>query len=317
MKDEIKTFSNQIEEALALSKDIEIETENLENIIIDGMGASSIAGDIFRNLYQGPIGVFVNRNSQLPPVANEASLLVSISYSGETEETIDTLEEALKQDLAILAITTGGRLGKICSKKDIPYCKIPAKLEPRSAIGYLSFILLGIMENSSLLPNVRKDAKNLIETLSDPEMQFEEAGKQIAKLLKNKIPLIYSPYNYSALSYRWKTQINENAKQLAFANVFPEIFHNEIEGLLLSPSSLHIILIKDPESPKKILTQMIKFKKLLEKINVSYSEIEMIGNSPLEKMFLTIHLGDWVSYYLGLLNKVDTKKVELIGWMKK
>jgi len=317
MKEEIKSLPNQIEEALELSKDIEVDIENLENIIIDGMGGSSVAGDIFKNLYQGPIPIYVNKNNELPSIAADSTLFISMSYSGNTEETIETLEKAIKQDLAILTITSGGKIGKICSKKNIPFCKIPAKIQPRSAIGYLSFLFLGIMENSSLMPNVRKDAKTLIETLKDPEIQIEEAGKQIAKNLKGKIPLIYCPYNYSALSYRWKTQINENSKQPAFANIFPEIFHNELESFQCQSAPFHVILLKDPDCQKRTATQLLKFKKLLEQIKIPYSEIEMIGSNALEKMFLSIHLGDWVSYYLGLLNKVDIEKVEVIEWIKK
>lgn len=317
MKEEIKTLSRQIEEALNISKDIEIDSANLGNIIISGMGASSIAGDIFKNLCKNPVPIYVNRSGELPTMANDSTLLIAISYSGNTEEPLEVLEETYKKDIAALAITSGGKMEKICQKKNAPLCKIPKGMEPRSAIGYLSFVLLGIMENSSIISGIRKEASELVETLSDPGLQFEEAGKQIARTLKGKIPVIYSPYNYSSVSYRWKTQINENAKQPAFAHVFPELFHNELEGFEHNQFPLHIIILKDPDAPKKILFQTAKFKKILEKKQIQFSEIEMLGSSPLEKIFLSIHLGDWVSYYLGVLNGVDTKKVELIENFKK
>lgn len=317
MKEEIKTLPHQIEEALNLSKDIEIDSENLGNIIISGMGASSIAGDVFKNLCAKPIPIQINKSGDLPPMASDSTLFAVISYSGNTEEALEILEEAHKKDIAVLAVTSGGKMEKICQKRNTPLCKIPKGIEPRSAIGYLSFALLGIMENSAILSNIRENAEELIKALLDPNMQFEEAGKQIARLLKGKIPVIYSPYNYSSVSYRWKTQINENAKQPAFAHVFPELFHNELESFEHNQFPLHIIILKDPDAPKKQAIQIIKLKKILEKKQIQFSEIEMLGNSPLEKIFLSIHLGDWTSYYLGVLNGVETKKVELIENFKK
>lgn len=317
MKEEIKSLPRQIEHALKESENIEIDTSNLAGIIVDGMGASSISGDIFKNLYAGQIPIFVNRNRQLPSVASDSTLLISISYSGNTEETLSTLEEAAKKDIACLAISSGGKMEKFCKKKDIPLCKIPSGIEPRSAAGYLSFLLLGIMENSGLFSDIRKNAKELIETLDDPELQFEEAAKQLAKNLKGKIPVIYSPYNYSALSYRWKTQINENAKHPAFAHVFPELFHNELESFENNQFPIFAIILSDPDADKEELNQIKKFEKILEEKNVPFTNIEMIGDSPLEKMFASIHLGDWVSYFLGLENGADIKSVELIEKFKK
>lgn len=317
MKEEIKTLARQIKEALEISKDIEIDAENLGNIIISGMGASSIAGDIFKNLSKSNIPIIVNKSFEIPPVAGDSTLFIAISYSGNTEETLSAMEDALRKEITTLAIVYGGKMEKICSKKNIPFCKIPQTMEPRSAIGYLSFLLLGIMENSSLVSGIKKEAEDTIKTLNHPEMQFEEAGEQIARALKGKIPVIYAPFNYSALSYRWKTQINENAKQPAFAHVFPELFHNELESYQNNSFPLHIIILKDPDSPKSIISKLSKFKKLLERRRIPFSEIEMIGESSLEKMFLAIHLGDWVSYHLGKMNGIDIKKVELIEEMKK
>jgi len=317
MKEEIKTFPDQIRQALELSKDIEIDISNLGNIIIDGMGASSISGDIFKNLYSGTIPVYVNKNPQLPSIAGDSTLLISISYSGNTYETISTIEQAIKKEIATLAITSGGKLEKICKKKNIPVCIVPSGIEPRSAAGYLAFMLLGIMGNSGLLPDFRKNCETLIESLENPDMQFNEAASQIAKMIKGKIPVIYSPFNYSSLSYRWKTQFNENSKQPAFAHTFPEIFHNELESFEHNPFPLFAIILIDPDSSKEDQKQIKKFEKILKSKKTPFIKIEMVGDSQLEKIFTSIHLGDWVSYYLGVENNVEIKKVKLIEDFKK
>jgi len=316
MRKEIKTFPAQIKKALQISEDIEIDSGGLNNIIIDGMGGSGIAGDIFKNLYNGSIPVYVNKNDQLPTIAGDHTLLISISYSGNTEETLLTLREAIKKNIVALAIASGGKMVDICDKNEIPLCKIPGGIEPRSAIGYLAFTLLGIMENSNILSGVNKSARHLIKMIEDPDMCFQEAAEQLAKNIKGKIPIIFSPYNYSSLSYRWKTQINENAKQSAYANVYPEIFHNELESFELKNESAYIIFLKDPEAKNQYSKQLDFFKNILSKKDIPFSEIEMIGDSNIEKMFTTIHLGDWVSYYLGVENEADVKQVNLIEKMK-
>lgn len=316
MQKEIKTFPAQIKKALQISEDIEIDSGGLSNIIIDGMGGSGIAGDIFKNLYCGSIPVYINKNDQLPAIAGNNTLLVSISYSGNTEETLSTLYEAIKKNIVTLIITSGGKMIDICDKYGIPLCKIPGGIEPRSAVGYLSFTLLGIMENSNIISGVSKSARHLIKMLEDPDMCFQEAAEQLAKNIKGKIPIIFSPYNYSSLSYRWKTQINENSKQSAYANVYPEIFHNELESFELANESAYVILLRDPEAKNQYSKQLDFFKNTLSKKDIPFSEIEMIGDSNIEKMFTTIHLGDWVSYYLGIENGVDVKRVDLIERMK-
>lgn len=316
MKEEIKSFSNQIKQAVELSKDIEIDSCDLGNLIINGMGASGIAGDIFKNLYKGRIPVYVGKSAQLPPIAGEDTLLISMSYSGNTQETLSNIEQAIKKETAALGIASGGELEKICAKNKLPFCKIPAGVEPRSAIGYLAFSLLNIMGNSKMLLNFEKESKDLIELIEDPEMHFEEAAAQIAKSIKGKIPIIYSPFDYSALSYRWKAQINENAKQPAFAHIYPELFHNELESFEYCKFPVFIILITDPDASKEIRHRTQKFERIIQSKNISLIKIEMIGHTPIEKMFASIHLGDWVSYYLGMENEVDIKQVKLIKEFK-
>ncbi len=317
MQKEIKTLSAQIKKALQISEDIEIDSGSLSNIVIDGMGGSGIAGDIFKNLYTGSLPVCVNKNDQLPSIAGDNTLLISISYSGNTEETLSTLHEAIKKNIVTLVISSGGKITDMCDKYEIPLCKIPGDMEPRSAVGYLSFTLLGIMENSNILSGVSKSAKRLMTMLDDPDMCFQEAAEQLAKKMRGKIPVIFSPHEYSSLSYRWKTQINESSKQFAYANVYPEIFHNELEGFECSGNSAYVVFLKDPDAKNQYSKQLNFLKKILVEKNVSFSEIEMIGDSNIEKMFTSIHLGDWVSYYLGIENEVDIKRVDLIEGMKK
>jgi len=317
MQQEIKTLSAQIKKALQISEDIEIDSTSLSNIIIDGMGGSGIAGDIFKNLYSGSTPVYVNKNSQLPAIAGDNTLLISISYSGNTKETLSTLKEAIKKNIVTLVIASGGEITDVCDKHEVPLCKIPSGMAPRSAVGYLTFALLGIMENSNIISGVSKNAKRLMKMLDDPDMHFQEAAEQLAKKMKDKTPVIFSPHGYSSLSYRWKTQINENSKQFAYANVYPEIFHNELEGFECAGCPAYVVLLRDPDAKNQYSHQIDFLKNTLTEKNIPFSEIEMIGDSNIEKMFTSIHLGDWVSYYLGVENGVDVKSVDLINKIKK
>jgi glucose/mannose-6-phosphate isomerase len=306
----IKEFPKQCREALSLPKGISASGQ-VDNIIVAGMGGSAMGGDLLRiYLSDTNIPVYVNRDYKVPNFVNENSLVFVVSYSGNTEETLSSLNDAKEKNAQIIGITSGGKLAEECKK----VIQIPSGLQPRAALGYLFFPMLGILHNSNLARVKNEDLNEMLEILKQTD-KFNEAGEELSKKLKEKIPIIYASESLGAIAFRWKTQINENAKMPAFYNVFSEMNHNEIAGYKSMDMKFAAVIIRDKQDNERIKKRMDICREIMEG-HVTVEEIETQGESLLARMFSTIYLADFVSYYMALANRVDPSPVEIIEGMK-
>lgn len=307
----IKDFPNQCREALSLPKGLSI-SNNINNIVVAGMGGSAIGGDLLKSyMNDANIPVYVNRDYKLPGFVNENSLVFAVSYSGNTEETLSSLKDAKEKNAQIIGITSGGKLAIECKK----VIKIPSGFQPRAALGYLFFPMLGVLHNSNIARVKNEDLNEVLEILKNTS-KFNDDGEKLAKSLKEKIPVIYASEALGAVAMRWKTQINENAKMPAFYNVFSEMNHNEIAGYMGMSREFAAVIIRDKHDNERIKKRMDVCKEIME-ANVNVEEVETQGSSLLARMFSAIYLGDFVSYYLALWNRVDPSPVEIIEAMKR
>jgi glucose/mannose-6-phosphate isomerase len=307
----IKVFPKQCREALSLPQGISVSAE-VDNIIVTGMGGSAMGGDLLKiYLRDSNIPVFVNRDYRLPNFVNENSLVFVVSYSGNTEETLSALADAKEKNAQIIGVTSGGKLADECDK----VIMIPSGLQPRAALGYTFFPMLGVLHNSNIARVKNEDLNEMLELLRQTN-KFNEMGENLSKKLKEKIPVIYASEALGPIAMRWKTQINENAKMPAFYNVFSEMNHNEIAGYKGMDRKFTAIIIRDKEDTDRIKKRMDVCRDLME-VNVDVQEVETQGISLLARMFSVIYLGDFVSYYLALWNRVDPSPVDIIEEMKK
>ena len=307
----IKDFPNQCREALSLPKGLSISND-IGNIVVAGMGGSAIGGDLLKSyLSDAKIPVYVSRGYKLPSFVNENSLVFAVSYSGNTEETLSSLKDAKEKNAQIVGITSGGKLAIECKK----VVKIPSGFQPRAALGYLFFPMLGVLHNSKIARVKNEDVNEMLGILKHTD-GFNDYAQKLAKNLKDKIPVIYSSEAFGAVAMRWKTQINENAKMPAFYNVFSEMNHNEIAGYKGMDRNFAAVIIRDKHDNERIKKRMDVCKEIMEsRINVE--EVETQGNSLLARMFSAIYLGDFVSYHLALWNRVDPGPVDIIEKMKR
>lgn len=332
MRGVIIDFPKQFEKALELAKDVKVEGK-FENIIIAGMGGSAFPSDILiswlshSNLKVPPI--YPHRDYNLPPWIRKKSLIICISYSGNTEEPVSVLKEAIKKKMKVVAITSDGEFEKFSKKHNIPWVKIPSGIEPRSATGYLFAALVKVLINSKIIDDKSKEILEIAKKLK--KLNYEKKGKALAKKLKNKIPLVYASNKFKCVARGWKTRFNENSKIPAFYNYFPELNHNEMTGFTQAHkvlctdqlqtkqnSKFHIIILKDKKSDHPgNLKRMRLFSELIkaEEIDVDFIDIEK--GSHLFKILSTILLGDWVSYYLALEYKVDPTPIKMQEEFKK
>ncbi|MFQ5823963.1 MAG: bifunctional phosphoglucose/phosphomannose isomerase [bacterium] len=329
MLDRILKFPEQLQHAQSLAKEVKVEynSDQILNICVTGMGGSAISGDIVRSYLSGvlKIPIIVNRYYTLPNFINENSLVVVTSYSGSTEETLEAYNDANSRNAKIVCITSGGTLSERTKNHGYPVYSIPSGYPPRSALGYLTVPILYTLYGIGLIPNPEADLLetiNLLIRLSEEYHPNSEnnLAKEISYKIKDKIPLIYaSVWGFEAVALRWKTQLSENSKVLAFCNLFPELNHNEIMGwgpLQETNQKFQIIYLKDKEDHPKVKKRMSVTKEILGKNTAPIIEVESIGESLLARIFSLVFLGDMVSFYLAILNQVDPTPVKKIDYLK-
>jgi glucose/mannose-6-phosphate isomerase len=334
----LEGFDTQCKDALNLTQKIKIDIsyyKNFKNIVILGIGGSGIGADILKSVLQDIINfpIEVIKSPNLPNYINEDSLIFGVSYSGNTKETLTALDKAIKNKAKIILITSGGKMMSIGKENNLPIIQIPCGYPPRAALGYLLFPMFCCLNNILQL-NITSLLEETISTISSykEELSFKvplekNYAKQLAKRLFNKLPIIYGIEGVtSACAVRFKTQLNENAKTYAVYSCTPELCHNEIVAWENTPPNISkefVVIILKPDEDlifdnKNLFYQGLEVNKDLMKEKVS-DIIEITakgGNNKLANILSLILLGDFVSIYLSILNKVDPYFIKSIEYLK-
>ena len=305
-----------------------IKAARVNNVIINGLGGSAIGGDLIRSYVAKEISVpvYINRNYTLPAFAKKDTLAIISSYSGNTEETVSAFKEALSKKCQIICVTSGGTVEKLAKKHGCLLIKIPGGLQPRCALGYSFFILLIIFTKLKYIEDKSGEINdviiNLEQTLSEyTNLNFESnEALRIAALLKDKLPVIYSSVDVlDIVNLRWRGQISENAKILAYGNLYPEMNHNELVGWKLNEDILKkivVVYLEDINDNKRIKLRMKITEKIYKKYAFNILHLNSDCKTGLARIFDLIYLGDWVSYYLAILNEVNPTPVVAILYLK-
>lgn len=331
MYDILKNFHLQIEDAVKIATNTDIDsfsTDGIKNIIISGLGGSAIGGDLIRSYtnYEIKIPVSVNRNYTLPEYASEDTLVIISSYSGNTEESVSAYNEAIAKGCRVVCISSGGEVEKIASENNHTIIKIPGGYQPRCALGYSFFCLLILFTRLGFIGDKQNNIHRTIASIKENSVKFADirsnsnAAIAIANILKNHLPVIYSSVDIlDIVNLRWRGQISENAKILAYGNLYPEMNHNELVGWELNREIMKkivVIILRDGEDNTRIVQRMDITKKIFEQFATEVIEIGGTGNGKLERIFDLIYLADWVSYYLAILNDTDPTPVDVITNLK-
>jgi len=325
MIDVLDSYPKQCKEAIELGNGFQPDLPpRPERVIVCGMGGSAMAGEIARRFSRVP--VFVNRNYTLPKFADSRALLIAVSYSGNTAETLSGLENGINAGIPAFAISSGGKLKEIAHARKIPFLHIPGGYQPRAAMGYLALPLLTVLERAGLLA-VKTDQDELIASLTKVQAKCaatspaqENPAKKLAHRLYSTIPLIYGTAgNTDLVAMRFKTQINENAKQPVFWNMLPELNHNEILSFTKADlrARLYCIFLENAYDLAENRARIEIMRGLLTERGVPNETIAAEGESELSQGMAQIYFGDYVSYYLAILNKIDPTPVELIESFKR
>ncbi len=330
MRNLILNFPMQAQEAVSIgeSSTIKINTKKVQHIVVSGLGGSAIGGDLIRAYFAGKcdVPVIVNRHYYFPEYVGKNSLVIISSYSGNTEETTASYKDAVKRKAKIFCITSGGEVERMAKKYKHPYIKIPGGLPPRAALGYSFFTMLIALSKLGFIKDQKKEIKETLGVLNELSARYsnhdasDNRALTLAKTLRGKLPLIYSAADkFDTVNTRWRGQITENAKTLAFGHVFPELNHNEIVGwevLKDTMKNIHVVILRDKEDYKRIQLRMDVTKGIIGDLADGITEVYSEGKSLLARTFSLLYLADWVSFYLAILNGVDPSPVKKIDYLK-
>ncbi len=325
----IEDIPNQLVEGLKIAKDIKVKGK-FKSVMISGMGGSALPANLLRiylhDLFlkesqkNHPFGIFQNRFYSLPPEAFDHCLNIISSYSGNTEEAVSSFGEALKNNLPCVSIAAGGRVIEMCRKNNIPFVLMPPAekvLQPRMATACNFAAVFKLLANSGMIEEKDKEFKRVSKKLKANQEDFRKKGKRIAKLTKEKIPIIYSSTKFKSLAMIWKIMFNENAKTPAFWNYFPELNHNEMVGFTKSQGKFYVINLRDKNDHPRNLKRFEITSRILKNYGVGSTTIDMPEGGILYKIFATLQIGCWSSYYLALEYKIDPTPVEMVEKLKK
>ena len=312
MKQVLLDFPKQCRDALSLARGIKV-SGTVTKIVVCGMGGSAIGGDLLKSyMYDKLLPVFVIRDYDLPAFVDDNTLVFCLSYSGNTEETLSCLTEAKNRNAKVVTICSGGKLAELSET----LISIPEGLQPRNALGYLFFPMLGVLFNSGLADVKNPELNQLIKMLSDVAY-FDEKGRDIAKKVRDRIVAVYSSARMEPAAYRLKTELNENSKHPAWHHVFTELCHNELVSVQgMERSKNFILLIRSKGDHERIKKRMDICKPMFED-RADVEEILALGDSHLARLFSVIYLGDWISYHVAMLKHIDPTPVTVIEDLKR
>lgn len=327
----IYRFADQIQEAIGIGEQINLHNDYsaCENIIVAGMGGSAIGGDVVKTIVNQELKIpfYVIRNYTLPNWVNEKTLVICSSYSGNTEESLSAYEDALKKGAMICGISTGGQLSEKIKSKGFDLITIPGGLQPRAALAYSFVPMLYLLKKIGLISNsLINDLSNSIISLENKRdvSSVGDASNPIFKMAKDiygMIPIIYGITDTTGVvALRWKGQLCENSKMLAYHNEIPEMNHNEIVGWGNNPdllSELSVIWLRDKNDNERVRARQDITKTLLNDINIMQHEVSAEGENNVERLLDLINYGDWLSYWCAILHNTDPSPVEKINKLKK
>lgn len=315
MRQMILDFPKQFKVGLGAAKEIQLEG-SFKNIVVSGMGGSAWPCDVlFSWLPEIGDKVFINRTYNIPQWAGKKTLFIFVSYSGNTEEPISSYNEAIKKSFIPVAIASGGKLKELSQKNKNPIVSIPVGLPPRLATGYIFSALVSILSQAKIIKDKSKEILKMASGLEPKKL--EEKGEKIAKKLFRKIPIIYTPDRFKSLGYVWKAKLNENSKIPTFINYFSEMNHNEISGWERPLGKFFIIFLRDLKDHSQMLERIKFTDKFVKSRKIETAIIDIAGEGVLSRIFNTILLADWVSYYLAIKYHIDPLSLEAVERLKK
>lgn len=318
----IENFPGQLSEALVIGESARIQPHPfpIHHILLCGMGGSGIGGAYVRDIIKDscPCPYIIHNDYGIPSFVGKNTLVIVSSYSGNTEETVEALKQAVARSAKIVCISSGGQVQAIAEKHSLDFIALPGGYtSPRACLGFSIVAQLYVLRHLQFIP---QDALNQVKTSADL-LRFEQEdikGKasRLAVMLKGQLPVIYTVEAGQSVAERWRQQLNENSKMLGWHHTIPEMNHNELVGWRKRQDNISVIFLKYRDESRAHSLRLDLTKSIVSPLAAHVIEIFAKGRTHVEKMMYLTHLGDWLSYYLAQEQGVDAEEINNINFLK-
>jgi glucose/mannose-6-phosphate isomerase len=328
MMKHIKSFPELFEDAYKIASEFSLPAYYIKpkKIVLTGMGGSGESAEAIKALLteNTDLSVEIVHNYMLPGSVDKDTLVIATSYSGNTEETLASFISAYEKGAKMIAICSGGKLQILAEKYKAPTFVIPYQSPPRAAFPYLFtflvmiFVKLGYIEFSEeKAKKIKQILSNALEKFAPTSSVFGNPAKILAEKIYGKVPVIYATEKLIGVAERMKSQFNENSKNFSYFEEFPELNHKSLEGIFSPKDNIFIIMLESNfEYDRNQLRENIT-SDILSKNKVSFERVKFLeATDRFSEIFLMCMFGDFVSYYLAILNKVNPGINNVVDYLK-
>jgi glucose/mannose-6-phosphate isomerase len=324
----IKELGKQIRDAWSIASRATLPPAygDVRSITVAGMGGSAIGGDLAASLLADELKVptAVHRDYGLPAYVGSDSLVIVSSYSGNTEETLSSYEEARKRGAKVVALTTGGKLAELARASNYPVITFSYKARPRATLGYSLGLVLGVFSRLGFARDLGDDIEAALGDLARLDERVHEGAKtndakKLAIELHGRIPFAYGAGVMGVMARRVKGQWNENAKNWSAFDVMSELNHNAVVGFPHPPIAKDAVTVLFLRSDRDNPRHKIRFeitRELLDRARIPHRTLQFAGRSMLSEVLQMVLFTDYVSFYVALLNGADPSPNDAIDYLK-
>jgi glucose/mannose-6-phosphate isomerase len=322
-------FPEQVAEAAKVAQGIEglPPANEVDNVLVLGMGGSGIAGDVLAAVGGPfvPVPIVVTKGYAPPSFVGPGTLCFAVSFSGNTEETLEAAQAAAAAGARMVVVTAGGELGALAPTWQAPHVPLPTDIpQPRAALGALSVPLILLLEKVGLFPGASGWVDAAVEQLTVRRAALEagDAAQQIARTIDGTIPLIFGAGPLGGVAAaRWKAQVNENAKAPAFTGTYPELCHNEIVGWGqhgdVTRQVFTLVELRHDEEHPQELRRFELVRDLMAEVVHDVVEVRAVGEGPLAQLFDLTLMGDHVSLHMAVQVGIDPGPIPVLDDLKR
>ena len=321
MKLLIDRFPEFLSDAIDIGEgaDLSAATTEINNIVITGLGGSGIGGTIISQLvaHELNVPVVIHKNYGIPNFVDHNTLLIGCSYSGNTEETLNAIDAAKSKGAQIACITSGGQLESL-AKNNLWNCiVVPGGNPPRAMLAYSLTQLFFLFVHYNLISNnYLSQIKTAQKLLLSEKESIINLAKTIVEKINGKRIVAYGDSVFAGVIERFRQQLNENSKQLAWHHALPEMNHNELVGWGGGDDSIAVLIFRSDFDNPRTKIRMDLSQKIFKNYTPTVLELNAKGANPIEQAFYHILLGDWISILLAESNDVDPVEIKVIEYLK-
>ena len=322
-------FPEQVEHAAKSSASLIglPQHDEIENVVVLGMGGSGIAGDLMTAVAGPfmPVPVVVTKGYEPPNFVGPTTLCFALSFSGDTEETVEAAQIAALSGARMVVIAKGGELARLARSWDATLIGLPDGIPyPRAALGAMAIPTLMVLEQTGLFPGASGWIDLAVEQLKirrDELCKEDNGARELARHIGRTMPIIYGGGGLgAAAALRWKNEINENPKAPAFIHTVPELTHNEIAGWGqhgdVTRQVFSLVLLRHDHEHPQIMRRFDLIRQWTEEAVNRIEEVHAAGDGPLSQVLDLMFYGSMVSLYMAAQEGVDPGPITVLEEIK-